>query len=118
MFEILLPFKTTTMTATNKRNSPALPAIIFFAIALAACSNGPSDAEKAAEAKQKVNSAMEASKHTGIDITGLAIEPKDPYCMMPVTAGVSDTATINGKLYGFCAATCKEEYLKELAAQK
>ena len=97
-----------------------IPIAILVAtfVILASCNNGPDDADKAAAAKQRVDSAMEAAKHAGIDITGLAIEPKDPYCEMPVTAGVTDTATINGKLYGFCAATCKEEYLKELAAKK
>ncbi|HSN60499.1 MAG TPA: YHS domain-containing protein [Ferruginibacter sp.] len=38
---------------------------------------------------------------------------KDLVCGMPVTAGVSDTAHYEGKLYGFCAKECKDEFLKD-----
>lgn len=37
---------------------------------------------------------------------------KDFICGMPVSAGVSDTAHYKGKVYGFCAAECKAEFLK------
>ncbi len=37
---------------------------------------------------------------------------KDLVCGMPVTAGVSDTAHYEGKVYGFCAKECKEEFVK------
>lgn len=37
----------------------------------------------------------------------------DFYCKMDITKyGVSDTVTYKGKLYGFCATMCKEEFLK------
>ena len=37
----------------------------------------------------------------------------DPSCQMPLKKGeISDTATYQGKLYGFCGAGCKEEFLK------
>ncbi|MBL0145249.1 MAG: YHS domain-containing protein [Chitinophagaceae bacterium] len=38
---------------------------------------------------------------------------KDLVCQMPVTAGVSDTAHYKGKVYGFCAKECKDEFLKD-----
>lgn len=38
---------------------------------------------------------------------------KDYICGMPVTAGVADTAQYNGKIYGFCATECKEEFLDD-----
>lgn len=38
---------------------------------------------------------------------------KDYICGMPITAGVSDTAHYNGKIYGFCATECKEAFLKD-----
>ena len=38
---------------------------------------------------------------------------RDFICNMPVTAGVSDTAKYKGKVYGFCAKECKEEFLKD-----
>lgn len=37
---------------------------------------------------------------------------KDLVCGMPVKAGVSDTAHYKGKVYGFCAKECKDEFLK------
>lgn len=38
---------------------------------------------------------------------------KDFICGMPVSAGVADTANYKGKVYGFCATECKEEFLKD-----
>ena len=38
---------------------------------------------------------------------------KDMSCGMPLSAGVSDTATYKGKLYGFCSVECKEDFLKD-----
>ena len=38
---------------------------------------------------------------------------KDLSCGMPTSAGVSDTATYKGKLYGFCAAACKDDFLED-----
>ena len=35
---------------------------------------------------------------------------------MPVKAGVSDTAHYKGKVFGFCAKECKEEFLKNPAS--
>lgn len=37
---------------------------------------------------------------------------KDLVCLMPVSLGISDTMTFNGKLYGFCASQCKEAFAK------
>lgn len=37
---------------------------------------------------------------------------KDFYCGMDVNMGVSDTAHYKGKVYGFCAKVCKDEFLK------
>jgi YHS domain-containing protein len=38
---------------------------------------------------------------------------KDPACGMPLKAGLMDTTTYNGKLYGFCSEDCKNEFLKD-----
>ena len=40
---------------------------------------------------------------------------KDPACGMPLKAGLEDTTTYKGKLYGFCSKECKEAFLKEPA---
>ncbi|MBL0055654.1 MAG: hypothetical protein IPP31_05555 [Chitinophagaceae bacterium] len=36
---------------------------------------------------------------------------KDLVCGMPVRTGVSDTAHFKGKIYGFCAIECKQEFV-------
>jgi YHS domain-containing protein len=35
----------------------------------------------------------------------------DPYCKMKVDKYLVDTASIDGKTYGFCSVLCKEEVL-------
>ena len=37
---------------------------------------------------------------------------RDFICGMPVIAGIADTAQYKGKVYGFCATECKDEFLK------
>lgn len=36
----------------------------------------------------------------------------DLSCGMPLTAGLTDTAHYNGKVYGFCSPECKEDFQK------
>ncbi|WP_353164781.1 YHS domain-containing protein [Empedobacter brevis] len=36
----------------------------------------------------------------------------DPICGMKTADHLSDTVTYQGKIYGFCSAMCKEEFLK------
>lgn len=43
---------------------------------------------------------------------------RDTICGMPLTAGVEDTLHVDGKVYGFCATECKEEFVKQLTAKK
>jgi YHS domain-containing protein len=38
---------------------------------------------------------------------------KDFSCGMPVSASVKDTVQYKGKLYGFCAKECKDDFLKD-----
>jgi len=42
----------------------------------------------------------------------MVINKRDFICGMPVTAGIADTAHYKGKIYGFCATECKDEFLK------
>lgn len=37
---------------------------------------------------------------------------QDPICKMPITESQADTASVNGKLYGFCSKDCKKTFLE------
>lgn len=39
----------------------------------------------------------------------------DTICGMPLTAGISDTLEWQGKIYGFCAEECKNEFKEMLS---
>ena len=41
---------------------------------------------------------------------------KDLSCGMPISSGITDTANYKGKLYGFCSAECKADFLKNAKA--
>ena len=43
---------------------------------------------------------------------------RDTTCGMPLSAGIEDTLMVNGKIYGFCAKECKDEFIAKLAAKK
>ncbi|MBL0310446.1 MAG: YHS domain-containing protein [Bacteroidetes bacterium] len=48
-----------------------------------------------------------------IPVTALATN-KDFVCGMKVEAGqIADTATYEGKIYGFCSKECKDEFVKD-----
>jgi YHS domain-containing protein len=64
----------------------------------------------------RVDSASQISKAR---FKGLKYaDPRDLSCMMPLVAGVEDTAVYNGKIYGFCSKECKEEFLKNPKASQ
>ena len=87
---------------------------ICFA-AFIACNNAATE-EKATTDTPQTSTMVEP---TGIDTTGLKFASKeDPICGMPIAGDISDTATVNGKLYGFCAKECKDEFLKTASANK
>jgi YHS domain-containing protein len=104
-----------------KRAILAMSAICL--LLMAACNN----AEKKPEVKEqtKTEAKEQTEDHAmkpaadSIDISKIQFASKiDPTCGMPISAGISDTAVINGKVYGFCAKECKDEFLKTLSAKK
>jgi YHS domain-containing protein len=56
-----------------------------------------------------VSKVDEAFKNVAFD------SKRDFICGMPITAGVSDTAHFNNKVYGFCSKECKDEFMKNPA---
>jgi YHS domain-containing protein len=51
-------------------------------------------------------------KALNVDVKTLAADI-DPECKMSLAEGVNDTATVNGKRYGFCSEGCKKSYIAE-----
>ena len=67
--------------------------------------------------EKKMENAAAAKNTLKTDLSKLDFAvKKDLSCGMPVSAGVSDTTTYKGKLYGFCSAECKEDFLKNAEA--
>lgn len=84
-------------------------AIAAITLALAACGQKAENKENT-----KVEGAkppMEKAEGIQIDVAKLASKI-DPVCEMDITDGVADTASYEGKLYGFCGTGCKEDFVK------
>ena len=64
------------------------------------------------EKKMETVAAAKDSMENNLTKLEFAVK-KDLSCGMPTSAGVSDTVTYKGKLYGFCAKECKEDFLKD-----
>ncbi len=83
--------------------------------AFVACNNASTEQKVATD----TTNASTMAEPVGIDTVGLKFSSKeDPICGMPVAGGIADTATVNGKLYGFCAKECKDEFLKTASVKK
>jgi len=65
--------------------------------------------------EKKDSTAMQSDVPQSIDIR-FVDNTKDPACGMPVTAGISDSVSYNGKKFGFCSKECKEQFLKNPAS--
>ena len=80
--------------------------VLAISLALGACN------QKAAAPKADDKMATD-SKTVKIKLSELASN-KDPNCEMTVEEGsIADTATYQGKIYGFCSSECKEDFLKD-----
>lgn len=97
--------------------------LAFVVGSLFACNNAANEEAKMKEEQRKsdsiVNAKKEEEKAKEIDATNLKfVQDTDPVCDMSIKDGVTDTAMINGKLYGFCSHDCKESYVKDNSANK
>lgn len=80
---------------------------LVFLLLLAACHQPDHQHEPAMPMVVKSDSSSKTLKNLAFD------SKTDLVCGMPVRAGVEDTVRYKGKLYGFCAKECKEEFLKD-----
>lgn len=94
----------------NKKPAFILGIVSFL---FAACASTETDSAASLEpvkhgSTMQVQTVDSTSKFTAEMVSN----KRDYICGMPVTAGIADTAHYKGKVYGFCATECKEEFLK------
>lgn len=88
--------------------------LFILAATLTACGNAANE-EKQPDATATMEPKEEKiNKFAGIQFAS----DKDTICGMPLTAGVEDTLMVDGKVYGFCATECKNEFAKVLKEGK
>ena len=84
--------------------------LILLMLAMYSCNNN--NAAKATEQSTPVVSSVPAMPVSN-KIPADSVDNKEDFiCGMPVRAGIEDTAHYEGKVYGFCATGCKEEFQK------
>jgi YHS domain-containing protein len=80
---------------------------LLLALVLGSCNQKPAEEKKA--------EATPAPAKIELRLADLGTD-KDLYCDMPLEEGaIADTATYEGKVYGFCSKECKAEFLKDPA---
>ena len=79
--------------------------ITFSIVFLAACQG------KQTQPEVKTAPALEQKATTDSKPKIELASNEDPVCHMLVAEEMSDTTLYNGKIYGFCGAGCKEEFL-------
>ena len=83
-------------------------------VAMMSCAEKSKKEPEAEKANAMVDSTVtkvdEAFKNVAFD------SKRDLTCGMPITAGISDTAHFNNKIYGFCSKECKDEFMKNPAS--
>ena len=84
--------------------------IAFSLIALTACNSKNSESNQTTAKQSLVEDSIAAV--VSVFDTIQVDNKKDPSCGMPVKGNISDTTLYEGKLYGFCSAECKQDFLK------
>jgi YHS domain-containing protein len=88
-------------------------AIIFFAANfLMQCTAKKSDHKEEIK-EDKEATTMQAMPSKEMFKGVVFANTKDYSCGMPLSAGVADTAHYKGKIYGFCSAECKADFLSK-----
>ena len=87
-------------------NRVFITAGLLLVLSLASCN------QKAGQQPETSTPAKEEPKKPEITVSQLASN-KDFVCGMEVAdGGIADTASYEGKIYGFCSAECKAEFVK------
>lgn len=86
---------------------------ILVASVLFSCNDTKTTEDKPAVTEEKKEEAHSMDmKSEAKDFSGVQFaSQKDTICGMPLTAGVADTAVVDGKIYGFCSTECKDSFL-------
>lgn len=82
--------------------------LVVLTVAFAACNQSNT---VSTEKKMEMPAAAKDTAKDAFEGLVFAVK-KDLVCGMPVSAGVSDTAHYKEKIYGFCAAECRAEFVK------
>ena len=103
----------------NSRNMKfnKIPLIVLLSIVAASCNSAQK--EPTPQDEKTSFTVNDSSMHTADKANYKNIvfaSTSDLVCGMPVSAGVSDTAVYQNKVYGFCASECKAEFLKDPAS--
>ncbi len=82
--------------------------ILTLLIVFLSCNQAPK-----AETKY-VSPAIAAKDSSHVKFKLADVDNKlDPSCMMPLTAGIGDTAHYKNHVLGFCSAECKKDFFKD-----
>lgn len=93
----------------HSKNEIMRKLIIPLVFVVAACQNKPKEPEVLTAP------ALEQKAETEKPQIVLASDI-DPVCMMSVKEEYADTAMVDGKIYAFCGASCKVDFLKDPSA--
>jgi len=88
--------------------------LLIAGFALSSCSSSEQDNQQPATEQSATNTPDSSTPYQAakdnISLVKLDTD-KDPVCGMPVKNHLTDTTQYKGKVYGFCAKECKEEFL-------
>lgn len=94
----------------------ALPIVLISCSVVLFSCHQPENKAGAPAAKTDTAASTDETPGVSAALKGLAFAyKKDPSCGMPLSAGLEDTTTYKGKLYGFCSKECKDAFLQDPA---
>lgn len=86
---------------------------LLVSLLFASCANSETTSTPSLKPIKHGSTMQVATADSLPNITAEMVSNKrDFICGMPVSAGIADTAHYKGKVYGFCASECKDEFLK------